>query len=216
MGQRLDGVRHSSTRSEPGSGLETELEVFSTGTTVACLPDRPPTGPEHPAAAERDDAPSLGDRLRHGGEVVLEGLEHARGFHARPGHRPGTPPLTIGTASARAGGDSDIVRPVLVSPTLACELATSGTLFADPIPHLAIARGDDDVRRFLVWDGLLDSGGRQRGVTFHLLASPSMVVTVLELVPRRRLRRHRDQFIADGVAAVETIARRLEQAARHS
>ena len=138
------------------------------------------------------------------------------GFHARPGHRPGTPPQTIGTASARAGGDSDIVRPVLVSPTFACELATSGALFADPIPHLAITKGNDDARRFLMWDGQLDSGGRRRGVTFHLLASPSMVVTVLELVPRRRLRRHRDQFIADGVAAVETIARRLEQAARHA
>jgi hypothetical protein len=196
-----------------------EIEVFSTGTTVALLPDRPADAvidtPSHTTPSHTTPShPSFGDRIRHGGELVWDGFEHARDFHARPGHRPGTPPVPIGATSARAGGDTDIVRPVLISPVLACDLALSGRLFAQPIPHLSIARRDDESeQRFLVWEGQLDSAGRRRAVSLHLLASPSMIVTLLELVPSRPLRHHRERFVADGVTAVEVIARRLERAA---
>jgi hypothetical protein len=148
------------------------------------------------------------------GELVRDGIEHARDFQARPGPRPGAAPVLAGTTSSRAGGDTDIVRPVLVSPRFASEFAITGRLFAEPVPHLSVSPGADAEQRLLIWDGLLDCAGRRHSVTFHLLASPSNVVTVLELVPCRRLRRQRQRFIDEGVAAVEVIARRLQYAAR--
>ena len=36
-----------------------------------------------------------------------------------------------------------------------------------------------------------------------------MVVTVLELVPRRRLRRHRDAFVRAGLDVIDALAERL-------
>ena len=145
---------------------------------------------------------------------MRDGIEHARDFQARPGRRPGAAPVLAGTTSSRAGGDTDIVRPVLVSPRFASEFAITGRLFAEPVPYLSISPCADAEQRFLIWDGVLDCAGRRHSVTFHLLASPSNVVTVLELVPCRRLRRQRQRFIDDGVAAVEVIARRLQHAAR--
>ena len=172
------------------------------------------TGALEQAALERDQVTSLGDRLLQCGELVRDGIEHARDFQARPGRRPGAAPVLAGTTSNRAGGDTDIVRPVLVSPRFASEFAITGRLFAEPVPYLSISPCADAERRFLIWDGVLDCAGHRRSVTFHLLASPSNVVTVLELVPCRRLRRQRQRFIDDGVAAVEVIARRLQHAAR--
>jgi hypothetical protein len=43
-----------------------------------------------------------------------------------------------------------------------------------------------------------------------------MVVTVLELVPQRRVRWHRRRFIRDGIAALDALAARLEVAGRSS
>jgi hypothetical protein len=180
-----------------------EFEVFPTGTTIARAPD------------DIDEAFEFGarERLRRGSAAVRDGYEHARDFHARPGHRPGgtTAPVTSG----RDGGDTDIVRPVLVDPLIACQLAVSGQLFAEPIDHLDIEHHsqDPDEARYLVWRASLTSDhGRPVPATLHLLASPSMVVTVLELVPRRRLRWNRDRFVRDGVAAIEVLAHRLERA----
>lgn len=210
MGRRSTADLENST--------STELEVFATGSTVAVAP--------HAAAGQfgpggirpelgNGDAATLTDRLRHGGELVRDGVEQAREFRARPGHRPGAAPVLASTAGSRTGGLTDIVRPVLVSPRFAGEFAVSGGLFDEPIPHLSIShRRDATGKRFLMWDGELDTGGDSRRVTFHLLASPSMLVTVLELVPRRRLRVQRRQFVSAGVAAVEVIAHRLERAAR--
>ena len=204
MGHRLRG--DGATRSE------VELDVFATGATIAHAPD---------AIVVRttvDEAGTAGDRLRRSGELMRNGLEHARDFQARPGHRPGAQRAPVGTASRRRGGDTDIVRPVLVPPSFASEFAIGGELFAEPVPYLSIRRhddgDDDDEQRFLIWDAELDSGGTRRQVTLHLLASPSMVVTVLELVPCKRLRHGRDRFVADGVAAVDVVARRLAQAFR--
>ncbi len=47
--------------------------------------------------------------------------------------------------------------------------------------------------------------------TLHLRATPSMVLSVLELVPRRRLRWRRDAFVAAGVEAVEALAHEFER-----
>ncbi len=46
-------------------------------------------------------------------------------------------------------------------------------------------------------------------MSLHLLAAPSMVVTVLELVPRRRLRWQRNGFVQDGIAVIDQLATRL-------
>jgi len=191
----------------------TEIEVFATGSTraIAAVPTA-----EHGLPGNRAEphlSASLSERIQQGGGLVREGIDHARDFRARPGPRPGACPVQPATTSRRTGGDTDIVRPVLVSPAVASELATSGVLFDDPIPHLSFAPRDDSGQRFLMWDAELETGGRRRRVTFHLLGSPSLLVTVLELVPCRRPRYRRQQFVTDGVAAVEVIARRLERAA---
>ena len=160
-----------------------EIEVFATGTTVARAPDEP--------AFDDLTGQGLTELLRRSGCTVRDGYEHARDFHARPGHRPGTTP--IATTSERRGSGVDIVRPVLVNPLLASDAAVSGRLFAELIPGLELEERDPDGARYLVWHARL-SGRRVHSVpvSLHLLASPSMVVTVLELVPRHRLRRHRD------------------------
>ena len=229
MGHRGTAERHGAARRE--------LDVFPTGSTVARRHEDPADRRQHPhdlgvldhaaldhaaldhaaldpAGLDPDQVPSLGDRLLQCGELVRDGIEHARDFQARPGRRPGAAPVLAATTSSRAGGDTDIVRPVLVSPRFASEFAITGQLFAEPIPHLSISHCADAEQRFLIWDGVLECAGRPRSVTFHLLASPSMVVTVLELVPCHRLRRQRQRFVDDGVAAVDVIARRLQHAAR--
>lgn len=125
---------------------------------------------------------------------------------------PPPPPFRITTASARTGTGDDVVRPVHVDPIAACELAVSGRLFAEPIPHLLVADDHEVAARYLLWNAELVSGRRRpMPAALHLLASPSMVVTVLELVPRRRIRWRRKRFVRDGIEAVEVIAHRLQR-----
>lgn len=169
-----------------------ELDVFATGETEMVAPW------EEPASH------AVADAVRRGTAAVLD-------LHARPGYRPGVP---IATSSGRRSGDADIVRPVLVDPRLAASIAGSGALFDEPIDGLDIDRARADTsRRYLVWTGRL-SGEHVAGVpiALHLLASPSMVVTVVEMVPQRRLRWNRRGFVLDGVAAIEVVAARLAAA----
>lgn len=182
-----------------------DIEVFATGTTVVSL-----GAPALDAAGVATDAAVVAQQLRRGGAVVRHGYEHARDLQARPGHRPGG---AVASASSRAGGDTDIVRPVLIDPILASALADSGALFTLVIPHLTIVERHDPADRSLVWRGvLIDLNGRPIPVSLHILGSPSMVVTVLELVPQRRIRWHREAFVRHGIAALDAVARRLEAA----
>lgn len=198
---RVGGHAAGTSTSRP---VEVEIEVFATGSTDA----RPP----EPRFAP-DPATPIRDRLRHTNEVVNEfvrdGVERSRDFHARPGPRPGVDVAR----SSRQGGGTDVVRPVLVSPELACDLALSGAWFVDPVANLeiSVSPGGD---RYLVWDAVVRVGWHRRcPATLHLLASPSMVVTVVELVPRRRLRRRRRRFVEAAVPAIDELAGRLERAA---
>jgi hypothetical protein len=184
--------------------VEVEIEVFATGTTGA-RPPEPWSAPEPPTP--------MRDLLRHTNEVVNEfvrdGVERSRDFHARPGPRPGVDVAR----STRQGEGTDVVRPVLVRPDLACAHALSGAWFVDPIANLEISAtpGGD---RYLVWDAVVQVGWHRRcPAELHLLASPSMVVTVVELVPRRRLRRRRRRFVEAAVPAIDELAGRLERAA---
>ena len=163
-----------------------DLEVFATGDSLLLAP--------------RDDEPS----------AIAEFVRRTGGdYHARPGFRPG---VRIATTSGRRSGDADVVRPMLVDPRRACEAAIDGTLFARPIAGLELAPHDrrPGERELLVWNARL-SGEHVRAVpvTINLLASPSMVVTIVELVPQRRVRWNRTGFLTDGVAAVEQVATRL-------
>lgn len=164
-----------------------ELEVFATGTTSLV---------------------AIGDEPSHAVASLRRGMT-VPDFHARPGHRPGT---RITVTSGRAGGDTDVVRPVLIDPAIACELALSGALFDDPVEDLLMDTTGDGPSSLLTWRAVLSGRGiRRTPVTLHLRASPSMVVTVLELVPQRGVRWNRTAFVRAAVAAVETLARRLEQ-----
>lgn len=179
-----------------------DLDVFATGSTVLHLVEHDPGAP-----AGRP----MRDLIRQGGESVRDGWAHLGDYHARPGYRPGARPVT---SSARRGGDTDIVRPLLVDPTVAVRIVCAGGPFEHPVPHLRLLPGDAASMGLLVWSVIVSEDGR-RGVpaNLHLLASPSMVVTVLELIPRRRLRFGRDRFVRTAVAAVDELARRIELAA---
>ncbi len=172
-----------------------EIEVYATGST----------------RADAAQPPVLADLLRRSGSTVRDGYEHARDFHARAGHRPGTP---ITSVSPRRTGPADIVRPVLVNPIDACEAAVSGRLFGASVPGLVIEQRPADVNgvRYLVWNAWLQvEHGRPLPASLHLLGSPSMVVTVLELVPQRRLGRHRETFVRHGLGVIDALATRLRR-----
>ncbi len=175
-----------------GTGERIELEVFATGRTTLMPPD----------VTDPLDRPTFGDHLRRGGAAVHHGLDHARELRATPGPRPGR---AISASGGRRGGDCDIVRPVHLHPERAYAVALAD-LFRRPIDHLELADASDATD--LIWRVVV-TGSRRVPATLHLLASPSMVVTVLELVPLRHLRWHREQFVRDGVAAAESLARRL-------
>ena len=170
-----------------------ELEVFATGTTT--LRDRD----HEPVHSDHEHQPA-GELLHRAGAAVLD-------VRARPGHRPGR---RIPTTSARRGGDTDIVRPLLVRPSAASDAATSGRWFADPLAGFDLEPDDSDHDQYLVWHAALSGTHVTRvPVSLHLLASPSMVVTVLELVPQRRLRWQRDGFVIDGIVVIDLLADRL-------
>lgn len=200
-----------------------EIVVFPTGRTMTR--SGPASGPASkerstdPRQSELPDAKldaRLVDAVPVDGEISDTGGGPAhdpdthRGFHARPGHRPGATP---GVTSSRSGGGSDIVRPLLVAPGAASRILLAGEVFEVPLPHLRIE--DDRVdARLLLW-AVAIVGERHRPVpaTLHLLGSPSMVVTVLELVPARRLRWGRERFLSYGVEAMDELAHRIRGAA---
>lgn len=129
-----------------------------------------------------------------------------------PAHRhPAPPPFRVTAASARTGVYGDVVRPVHVDPVIASELAVSGRLFDEPIPHLVVADDHEVASRYLLWNAqVVGHHRRPLPAALHLLASPSMVVTVLELIPRRRIRWRRRRFVRHGLEAVDALAERLE------
>lgn len=182
-----------------------DIDVFATGRTAALEPGDAP-----------DDIDDLADHVRHGAAAVRAGLERAREFHARPGHRPGP---AIDTTSSRQGRVTDIVRPVLVSPLVAVDAVVAGGVLSRPVPGLAVdtAAGGADGHRYLVWDAVLTSRrGAAIRCSLHLSASPSMVVTVLELIPRQRLPWSHQRFVRDGLTAIDVIAERLVEIGRRS
>ncbi len=188
------------------SPLQRELEVFPTGSTVLQPVD---TAWHHEHS--REPGATFADQMHRTGVVVRGAVQHARDFHARPGHRPGHVAPT--TASTRRGGGTDIVRPVLVDPLRACELAISGSLFELPLDHLDVEFPGHAPS--LTWRVVITTGrSRHHPATLHLLASPSMVVTVVELIPSNRIRRRRRRFVTEGIAAVDELAHRLERACR--
>jgi hypothetical protein len=178
-----------------------ELEVFPTGRTRAEFPIE---------WSDHEPHTDIAARLRDGGSTIREWIDRAE-LHSHPGPRIGA--AAVPTTSARLGDGADIVRPVLINPNWASELATSGVLFAERVDHLEIDTAPGADRRYLVWSARLDIGTRRPfQASLHLLASTSMLVTVLELVPQRRTRRHRERFVDVGVVAIDELASRLQRA----
>jgi hypothetical protein len=185
------------TRTPAADPNRDEVDVFATGTTVIV----------EPAAHEPSGAP-VGEQLRRAATALHTGLDHARRLHARSGPRIGAGPATV--ASAREGTRTEIVRPVLLDPWLAWELAGSGRLFADPIPHLRVGEPRAETPQ-PAWAASLRTGRlKRRAAELHVTASPSFNVTVLELVPASRRRTGARSFLRAGLQAVEELAHRLE------
>lgn len=181
-----------------------EIEVFATGRSVLIATD--------------DDRPvdiaHLADQLHRVGAALHDGLEHARSLRAVPGHRPGGTAAAApipSTASRRRGGGCDIVRPIHLDPLRASAAAISGRWLGHPVDHVEVL--DDSGAGDLSWQVAI-VGDRRTPATLHLLASPSMVVTVIELIPHGRLRWHRDEIVRDGVVAADALADELVDASQ--
>jgi hypothetical protein len=200
------------TRTPPGVDREAhDIDVYATGSTIITDPER--GAPGH-GGAEADGV--AGDQLRRAVTVLHDGLDHARRFHAKAGPRMG--PSTHSVASTREGSKSEIIRPILLDPSRAWEVAGSGQLFADPIPRLSIDRGPDSAHAaYPVWTASLRTGWvTHRSARLQVTASPSFNVTVLELIPATPRRIGNRSFLRVGLPVVEELARRLEASRTHN
>jgi hypothetical protein len=184
-----------------------DIEVYATGSTII-------TGPavegREVARPGSDGATPVGDQLRRAVDVLHDGLDNARRFHAKAGPRMGPGPAAV--ASTREGTKSEIIRPVLLDPWRAWEVAGSGELFADPIPRLSIDRVPNPSRStYPVWTASLRTGWvKHRAAQLQVSASPSFNVTVLELIPATPRRTGNRSFLRVGLPVIEEVARRLE------
>jgi hypothetical protein len=176
-------------RAGPVERVEIEVFVVEDGTTA---PAR-----EHV---------SLADRARHGYEVLRE---HAGEVQAARCYRP-VPTI----AGARCRGECDIVRSMRVDPWTASTIACSEAFRCDDHRYLTFLDAEPDDDHALTWSVLVASRRLRVPATLHLRADPSMVLSVLELVPRRRLRWRRDAFVAAGVEAVDSLAHEFEHDVR--
>ena len=179
-----------------------EIEVYATGSTIITGSDDDGPGP--------DGVTPVGDQLRRAVTVLHDGLDHARRFHAKAGPRLG--PRVAAVASTREGSKSDIIRPVLLDPWRAWEVAGSGQLFTEPIPRLQIGRGQNPPpTAYPSWPASLRTGWlKHRAAKLQVSASPSFNVTVLELIPATPRRTGNRSFLRVGLPAIEELARRLE------
>jgi hypothetical protein len=201
------------TRTPPGADRkahETEaldVDVYATGSTII-------TGPDHDGRGHRGTGPDnvtpVGDQLRKAVTALHGSIDHARQFHAKAGPRMGAHPTPV--APAREGKKSEIIRPVLLDPWRAWEVAGSGALFAEPIPRLSIDRGPKPSQAtYPVWTASLRTGWvKHRAAQLQVSASPSFNVTVLELIPATPRRIGNRSFLRVGLPVIEELARRLE------
>ena len=84
----------------------------------------------------------------------------------------------------------------------------------DAIDHLRHRVDDGIAARWLTWPvELVVWTRRPVAASLHVRASPSMVVTVLELVPTSRVRLGRRRFVRRGIAAIESLAAEIERRA---
>ena len=132
------------------------------------------------------------------------------GSTPRPAHAWDPAPTAV--ASTREGSKSEIIRPVLLDPWRAWEVAGSGQLFAEPIPRLRIGRGQNpSPTKYPSWPASLRTGWlKHRAAQLQVSASPSFNVTVLELIPATPRRTGNRSFLRVGLPAIEELARRLE------
>jgi hypothetical protein len=196
------------TRTPPSVDNEAhDIVVYATGSTIITGPE--PRRPAHQGPTPDGEAP-VGDQLRRAVTVLHDGLDHARRFHARSGPRMGAIPAAV--ATTREGTKSEIIRPVLIDPWRAWEVAGSGQLFAEPIPRLRIDQGPRPSQTtYPVWTASLRTGWMtRRAAQLQVSASPSFNVTVLELIPAARRRIGNRSFLRVGLPVIEEVARRLE------
>ena len=158
-----------------------------------------------------DGVTPIGDQLRKAVTVLHGGIDHARAIprQGRPAAwdrtRPRSRPRVQGTKS-------EIIRPVLLDPWQAWEVAGSGQLFAEPIPRLRIDRGQKSPHAtYPMWTASLRTGWvKHRTAQLQVSASPSFNVTVLELIPATPRRTGNRSFLRVGLPVIEELARRLE------
>ena len=130
-------------------------------------------------------------------------------YRARPGRRPGG----YEDRKGRSGGREDVMTPVAVLPGIASRVLHSGALFQHPIPGLSVDRESlESDAGGSSWKATVECGRfrrRPRKATLRAYPTPSLNLTVLELVPTRPRLIHTRSFVDVGVQAIVTLSERL-------
>lgn len=149
------------------------------------------------------------DRVWSGMTLNDDGPEASTssGHRGRRGQLPGG----YDDRKSRSGGREDVMAPVPVLPGVASHALHSGELFQRPIPGMTVDVESLEVdARGSSWKAVVDCGRlRPRPATLRAYPSPSLNLTILELVPTRPRLIHTRAFVKAGVGAVATISRRL-------
>ncbi len=134
-------------------------------------------------------------------------------YRARPGQRPGG----YQDRKGRSGGQEDVMTPVPVLPGIASRALHSGVVFSQPIPGLLIDETSlESDARGSSWKATVECGRfrrRPRKATLRAYPTPSLNLTILELVPTRPRLIHTRSFVQVGVGAIVTLSERLVRGA---
>lgn len=153
---------------------------------------------------------SRADRAWNGNTSDHDGPEQVLPtYRARPGLRPGGYEDRMG----RSGGQEDVMTPVAVLPGIASRALHSGVLFERPIPGLSVDQESLEAdARGSTWKATVECGRfrrRPRKATLRAYPTPSLNLTILELVPTRPRLIHTRSFVTVGVEAIVTLSERL-------
>ena len=159
-------------------------------------------------APPRDPFPTTGDILRRMDELASTGFDHARNTKAARGPRLGTDP----EQPTRRGRRAEVLRAVPVSPRRALHLLRTQRVFESALRRVRVDPSTMTVSgRAMRWNATIRTSvtRRRRAATLEVSSSPSSNLTVIQLLPDRRVRGRGRWFVKLGVRDVDALSDRL-------
>ncbi len=161
------------------------------------------------------DPLEVGPALRGAGRWIGDQVGQGGGYQAARGPRLGP----VVDSASRRGSSEDVVTPVLVPPGLALAESVTETALASPVGPLTVDASPATAPRESEltprsWPARLRTGvvGR-RSAILRLRPSPSLNLTIIELVPTRAPWFRSKSFVRAGVPAIAELAARIRAGA---